>query len=315
MIRRTAACAALSLTALQAAALELPLPSGAERIHEEVRAFDSYDLPTGPYADGRVPVRSVQGRIVWRSYRVAPSDLSPLQIWDPVRGQLRARGYEILFECRDAICGGFDFRFAIGVIPAPEMYVDIRNYRFAAAQGPNGAFVSLLISRSEGGAYLQIVSASPTDNETFPLTTVIDPAPTRKDAESKISDNGDRFLARLDKMGHAILHDLEFESGAGRLSAGDYATLQQLADFLASNPGLAIALVGHTDSVGDLTSNIALSKRRAASVRQRLIEDFDVAPEQVEAEGMGYLAPVANNLTPEGREANRRVEVIILRGD
>jgi OOP family OmpA-OmpF porin len=47
-------------------------------------------------------------------------------------------------------------------------------------------------------------------------------------------------------------------------------------------------------------------------VLERLAGQYGVARSQLEAEGMGYLAPVATNLTPEGREVNRRVEVILL---
>jgi len=75
---------------------------------------------------------------------------------------------------------------------------------------------------------------------------------------------------------------------------------------------MRIALVGHTDTVGGLQGNIALSRERAQAVRQRLIDDYDIAPERVEAEGTGYLAPLATNRTAEGREANRRVEAVLL---
>jgi OOP family OmpA-OmpF porin len=69
--------------------------------------------------------------------------------------------------------------------------------------------------------------------------------------------------------------------------------------------------VGHTDAQGGLETNIRLSRARAQAVRRYLIEELDVAPAQVEAEGIGYLAPRESNATPEGREANRRVEVVI----
>ncbi len=61
-----------------------------------------------------------------------------------------------------------------------------------------------------------------------------------------------------------------------------------------------------------LDANIALSKRRAGTVRDRLVNEYGVPPGRVAAEGMGYLAPVASNLTPEGRERNRRVEALLL---
>ena len=81
---------------------------------------------------------------------------------------------------------------------------------------------------------------------------------------------------------------------------------------MRDNPVARIALVGHTDAVGALDGNIALSKRRAASVLERMVSAHGVPRERMDAEGMGYLSPVAPNTTPEGREANRRVEVILL---
>jgi OOP family OmpA-OmpF porin len=46
-------------------------------------------------------------------------------------------------------------------------------------------------------------------------------------------------------------------------------------------------------------------------VLERLVTTYDIPPHQLDAQGMGYLSPVASNLTEEGREVNRRVEVII----
>ena len=112
--------------------------------------------------------------------------------------------------------------------------------------------------------------------------------------------------------GHAILPDLVFETGADELVNGPYDSLAALAGFLGENPDLMITFVGHTDSIGELDQNIALSRRRAEAVRDRLLDRFEVAPGQVRAEGMGYLAPIASNLDAEGRERNRRVEVILL---
>ena len=81
---------------------------------------------------------------------------------------------------------------------------------------------------------------------------------------------------------------------------------------LRSDGTLRIALVGHTDATGSLEANVAVSRARAVSVRERLIADYGVDATQMDAEGMGYLAPVASNLTPDGRERNRRVEAVLL---
>ena len=96
------------------------------------------------------------------------------------------------------------------------------------------------------------------------------------------------------------------------LGEGPFPSLDQLASFLNSRPSVRIALVGHTDSVGSLDGNIALSRKRAQSVRRRLVDKFKIDPSRLEAQGMGYLAPVASNLAEAGRDANRRVEAILL---
>nr|WP_246414687.1 OmpA family protein [Yoonia ponticola] len=115
----------------------------------------------------------------------------------------------------------------------------------------------------------------------------------------------------LNSVGRTVLDDLSFANGSADLADETYASLKTLAAYLQANPSLQIALVGHTDASGSLDGNIALSKRRARAVRQRLINRYDIPPSQLDAQGMGYLSPVGNNLTDAGRDANRRVEAII----
>jgi OOP family OmpA-OmpF porin len=108
-----------------------------------------------------------------------------------------------------------------------------------------------------------------------------------------------------------VLEDLEFASGSASLSEVDYASLAAVAAWLKANPGTTIALVGHTDASGSLTANIALSERRAKAVAQVLIDRYGAERARVAAEGVGFLAPRATNQSEEGRQKNRRVEVIV----
>ena len=86
----------------------------------------------------------------------------------------------------------------------------------------------------------------------------------------------------------------------------------QLADYLRQNPNTKIILVGHSDAIGGLDGNIAISKQRAEAVRQRLISKYGIRKSRITAEGIAFLSPRANNQTPEGREQNRRVEAVVL---
>lgn len=294
-------------------ALDLSLPGNATLGREVRRDAESYELPIGPFAEGVIPTVEVEGHFVQQAWRLEQQSITTLQMLTPMRGQLVEAGYEILLDCAGRECGGFDFRFATRVLPAPDMFVDLFDYRFLSARKNDADggvdYVSLLVSRSGSTAYIQVIQVAP--NGSVSLSVAADPV-----SASLPAPDADLPIAEaLTTMGHVILSDLNFESGSSDLGPGSYNSLKDLAAFLKSDPDLRIALVGHTDTVGGLDPNIALSKRRAASVVERLVSAYDVPPEQLMAEGMGYLAPIAPNLTQPGREANRRVEAVLLNSE
>jgi len=302
----------LALMALPHAsmALELNLPGNSSLSGEVVRDPDSYNLPIGPYADGKLPMRQVEGRVVQRAWRVEAQEMTTLQVIRPIRAQLEKAGFEILYDCGGLDCGGFDFRFNTLVMPAPKMYVDLFDFRYLAGEMKRGQntgreFVSVIVSRAGGVGYVQVIHVTPEGGPASEIALsppVLLPEP----------DMNQPLAQALQARGHVILRDLEFETGSAFLSAGRFATLEALAAYLLADKSRRVALVGHTDAVGTLEDNIALSKRRAASVLERLVAEYGVPRAQLEAEGMGYLAPIAPNLTKADREKNRRVEVILL---
>lgn len=306
MIRSLALVLMLS-SAVPALAVEISMPVGSRLISDRGTAFDDYALPTGPWEAGQVPTVTVEGRVDRQSWRIESGSITTLQLLEPLRQQLREAGMDVVFECAADACGGFDFRFAIEVIPTPDMFVDIRDYRFLAARGPESS-VSLLVSRSRAAGFVQIIQVSRREDAGLRIATGGDPAPV----VSQEVQPPEALAERLVQRGHVVLEDLEFDIGSTDLSTAQYESLQALAEFLLENPGARVALVGHTDAIGALDVNITVSRQRAQSVRTRLIEEYAVPETQVAAEGMGYLAPVGSNLTPEGRERNRRVEAVLL---
>lgn len=72
-----------------------------------------------------------------------------------------------------------------------------------------------------------------------------------------------------------------------------------------------VRLVGHTDSDGSDAHNLALSRRRAEAVKRWLVENAAIDPGRCSTEGLGETAPRAANDTPAGKQANRRVEVVV----
>ncbi|MCG7521061.1 OmpA family protein [Ruegeria sp. Ofav3-42] len=298
MIRTAALC--LLLLAGQAVAQNLTMPSGARLVSDRTSALDSYELPIGPFADGAVPAREVEGKVERFTWRLQSGSSTTLQLLAPLRDQIAAQGYEILLDCQASVCGGFDFRFGTEVVPTPDMYVAIQDYRFlSAAEGD--AVVSLLVSRNPPDGYVQMIRVTPV-GVTAPPPLVI---------EETVNPSGS-LLAGLEQNGHVILDDLHFRTGEITLGEGPFSSLELIAEFLAKNPDTRLALVGHTDDTGALEANISVSTGRAQTVRVRLIEKHGVAADRIEARGIGYLAPLTSNATPEGRDLNRRVEAVLL---
>lgn len=292
------------LAASRAGAQDLVLPDGASRISHRSLPLAGYDLPTGPWADGTIPVTTFEGQVDKFTWRLPTGESTTLATLRPLRGQLQAAGFDIVLDCEARACGGFDFRFGTDVVPSPDMYVSIRDYRFLSAVRAPDRAVSILVSRNGPETYVQMIRVTPVDAP----PPVVAPPPADE------TGTGDDYVALLIRQGFVILGDLQFRTGSDALGDGPFASLRDLAELLQSDPETSIALVGHTDNIGALASNIALSKRRAQAVRQRLTAAYGIDAARIEAEGVGYLAPLRSNATPQGREANRRVVAVLLQG-
>jgi outer membrane protein OmpA-like peptidoglycan-associated protein len=300
-------------TSLGALTLELP---GAV-LSEETRSESpgSYDLPIARHDGQDLPVRTVEGAIDQRAYQLDAPGATTLAILAPLRDQVVASGYEVLLDCDATSCGGFDFRYGTDVLPEPDMHVDLGDFRFLAAVQDDEA-ISILVSRSALSAYVQITRVAPVaagvpqppDSPPAPVI-VLDEEVSRGLETGALPDQA--IGQALDTQGSAALEDLAFASGSASLAAGDYASLAAVAAWLEANPGASIALVGHTDASGSLVANVALSERRAAAAAEVLIDQYGADRERITAEGVGFLAPRATNQTEDGRQKNRRVEVIV----
>jgi outer membrane protein OmpA-like peptidoglycan-associated protein len=105
------------------------------------------------------------------------------------------------------------------------------------------------------------------------------------------------------------LGDVLFDTGQATLKPGADLAINRLATFLSSNPQTKVLVEGHTDSRGSDDYNQGLSDRRAQAVATALASR-GIAADQVQTAGRGKSFPVASNDTPEGRQQNRRVEIV-----
>lgn len=308
---RSAAIGLALCAGLPAAAFEPLLPNGAQALANEPKEQRVYALPTGPYEAGGLPVDRVTGEVRRRSWRIASGFDGTASAASKLAAQLAEQDFEIVFSCDADACGGFDFRFETEVLLPPDMFVDLADYVFLSAMKPAERgleAVGVMISRTAEAGMVQIIDVGPSDRVVRQRPQLRPEAETARPVTPSLPADA----TVLEKAGYQTLSDLEFETGSSNLGAGPFASLEGLAAFLKADGSRRVALVGHTDAVGGLDVNTSISRKRAEAVMQRLIEAHGVAAAQLEAQGVGYLAPVASNLTDTGRAANRRVEAILL---
>jgi chemotaxis protein MotB len=112
------------------------------------------------------------------------------------------------------------------------------------------------------------------------------------------------MLVRLDEA------MLRFAPGRAELPADAAQALAPLARFLRDHPEQIALLRGHTDSVGNADANLELAAERAESVRELLVE-LGVPAAQLQVEGVGDAEPIADNSSADGRQRNRRVDILL----
>jgi len=104
------------------------------------------------------------------------------------------------------------------------------------------------------------------------------------------------------------LNDVLFDFEEATLRTEADSIVERAAQYLRENPERIAVIEGHTDHTGDHSYNQMLSDARSTSVRASLIE-FGVSSDRIKTRGYGETRPVASNTTPDGRQANRRVEI------
>ncbi len=110
------------------------------------------------------------------------------------------------------------------------------------------------------------------------------------------------------------LTDVLFDSGQAELRPEADGIIAKAASYIENNNSRIAIIEGHTDRTGTAAYNVALSEARAESVREALIAK-GVAAHRLETKGYGETRPVATNVTADGRQQNRRVEILFTSAD
>jgi len=134
-------------------------------------------------------------------------------------------------------------------------------------------------------------------------------APPPVTAPASVPGDEDPLYTALNKDGRVVL-PLTFLPGKADLDADSQPMIDRVVAILAAHPDLLLRIEGHTDNTGDPQDNVRLSVQRAVTVRGMLIAAH-VDKKRIEAVGQGGAQPLADDNTAEGREKNRRIELVV----
>lgn len=122
-----------------------------------------------------------------------------------------------------------------------------------------------------------------------------------------------KFVLKDDNTISISMENITFEANSAVVGESEKTLLDQIAPLLIENYSTnRIIIIGHTAKVGKTTREQRLSEERARAVLNYLLKNYDFDPELLSYKGMGGTQPIDTNTTEEGRQKNRRVEIIIL---
>jgi outer membrane protein OmpA-like peptidoglycan-associated protein len=137
----------------------------------------------------------------------------------------------------------------------------------------------------------------------------------KKDLQKNLSKEIQTGAAKVEKLDENVVkitmtNQTAFDTGSAQIKPGFHSTLDKIGDVVIRYGKTTLTIVGHTDNVGGAGYNQKLSQERAVAVAHYL-ESKDVNPVRLATSGKGESAPVASNGSETGRQANRRVEILV----
>src|SRR5690606_35633071 len=125
----------------------------------------------------------------------------------------------------------------------------------------------------------------------------------------RVAGNVPNAGQEIKSEGKFVTNAIYFDVNSSKIKPESWATLNQAAQAIKSISG-NILIIGHTDSDGTVEANLTLSKNRAESVKNALVNEFGIESSRLQTDGKGESQPIESNQTTSGKAQNRRVEFI-----
>ncbi len=313
----------------------VPRIDGSEIITYQFTELTRVTLTFGPREDGEYPdAREFEGEHTQLTYLLEEETISTLQVKRAYRQGLEDAGFEIDFAAsgRDEFGRRFH-RFdtfdrdrpsgvSLHTLNWPRNRSD-RDMRFlAASHTDEKVYVNVLMynnRQGDGQPTIRVdVMEIPEEEMTLTMAAPEPPEeqPTDRDeivaAHDREDLSAEEIEAGIVAEGRVAVRDILFEFDSAAIIDESADALATIADVLEDNAELDLLIVGHTDNVGDFEYNLNLSMERAQAVASWLEDQHGIDGDRLQSAGAGMMAPVATNRNEDGRQQNRRVELVEL---
>ncbi|MCW5924482.1 MAG: OmpA family protein [Saprospiraceae bacterium] len=282
---------------------------GSNLIGQYQSNYVQYLIAEGPLSYGEFPKKSTpEGALECFLYK-GPSGRTALEVFRNYEQQLKKSGLSILFSCSDRSCndGGFQ-NFFITIYGSENNKVESRS-TFPSKEitkiYSGKYYLSAVLKGTESNKYVTIGVAD-VDNTIY---TYIDILTEKSMDADMVKITAEYIKNQIKAEGKVVIYEALFETGKSTLLPSATGIIDEMFSYIKANPTKNFYIVGHTDDTGDFDANMTLSIQRAQKIADELIKK-GVSARQITAKGVGPLAPIRTNQTDEGKQRNRRVELV-----
>lgn len=266
---------------------------GSVQARRDEDGFRPYKLvtavnPAGKTDEEYLQALTVEGKVTRLAYE-NPRNRSAHEIFTNYREGLEKGGFQIVFACVQTECGSGGRGGSVwSRVTGLRYYGSDQRYLVAkASKDGQDIYAAILVAKLRH--QVEVVEVKPMEKGLVTAKAL-----------------GDGLMLE----GRAVLDGILFDTDKATIKAESKPALEAIAQFLSSNSGLNVFIVGHTDATGSFDHNMGLSKNRAASVVAALAKDYGIAAARLVAHGVGPLSPRKSNENDAGQAENRRVEMV-----
>ena len=242
----------------------------------------------------KLETKVLDGKITDIGYRL-PRTYSEYEVNANYQNALTKLGFSEVFACTGKQCGKKTEMYNALTLLMSNGIDDSQFYRLYKLDRPEGnVYVMVYVIGYVGALYaeIRIIEETTLNN-------------------NRVGIDLQGLTDEIAKTGHVALDGLLFKYDSDELLPEAYPIVEVVAQYLQTHPKQLFYVVGHSDDQGSQAYNQTLSEKRAIAIKTRLIKQFSIAAQQVEAKGVGEYSPIANNLDEAGQKLNRRVELVI----